>query len=1129
MLLDLPLPLFRAVLVHLHPHQVQMLRCCCTHLREVLRLRNASDTATDDEAGQTGSERLVNYPFALENMRCSKAINGIDVTESPPAGKIGLSWKQLGPDYLAALFHLCGFHQSVFMQSVPEILPEPGKFYGNSTPHPYRVMVDGGFVHAESKKRIEDYMQSEVARLVTSAAKTVARYADCYPPNVLFYKHDLLQWTLAADDEYLFAVLEQKKDLWMVKREVDLTQKAVEIGAYRIARKLVLSGAGIRFAAYLQKAMWLDDGALVRLLVTAAPASFSARTVLSSEDVQTHFDQKHLAAIEALLEAAPGGINAERPWRRQDRPDWVQSDAWIGWNHTVSRILKRLVDTNSISVKSAPSFLYAACSVGAQDTAAQLARFPGIKFSFLGAISRACRNGHGAVVDMLLSEAKDRGMSVQDVEGENFQDSDDEKSSGTGHSIEEMFIEAAECGDHQVIAAFARHYDYYTIERRMERALKIAKLFGHDRLSRFLLSQYTRLYVGQMLRGEDDPITLADMISSADPSVALADAILADSSSQVATLVDSHYALLDAKDTILTSAVFAASANVLAWAADRWGITNPDYVLSTALNWENIKIADWLLLHRADLKGLKWSTIHYLITRCRLTSLEVLTASPEALPKLGNTRKLDNVAEFVTGRSFIGGTVFEMSPLSVHRRSRIALALFQAGVLALPQKYDNHDVDRWMRAAFYAGDSGLYQMTVEYLASVSVPIKDFARDRCGCFGHSTGKEPIVIVALREFQKFASDFWSFVPNPAESDLACARDVHAGQVEILGRIVQEFGLESMGGSILGENGAYLPHVKTYLDEAIRNHLRQTVEKWADPKKDNFTNDFLSYVLFIDDGPLFADYTAILGPFCWLNPDRNLTALIEKAIDLDACNVLASVPPSAPLLQTSALERAMRGNRSRTVELILSRRQSKIDLAESAMRDLVLMTPSESWLNVLATVVKHSSLINFTFPPRCFPIHTRTILYSSKSETGFLFRKRALEIVRHHSPIFFDDADADFDLSYRVALGRVTAQSLLAAVPVASDRRGVVRSCVATIAQIGGDPRSVVDLLKHAAADDAERLAGVQAALECSVGVGPLRPSVADAVLRYAVAEAGLPRDELATVVREKWRALSQRSRQ
>ncbi|KAJ1569572.1 hypothetical protein HK405_001450 [Cladochytrium tenue] len=479
-----------------------------------------------------------------------------------------------------------------------------------------------------------------------------------------------------------------------------------------------------------------------------------------------------------------------------------------------------------------------------------------------------------------------------------------------------------------------------------------------------------------------------------------------------------------------------------------------------------------------------------------------------------------DIENFVVGTGNEISRFLESGPTSVRRRSRIALALLRAGVATIPQPYDSHHADILMRAAFYSGDTDLYQFVVEYLMSASISVKNYVHNQCGCFGNTvkecfgnTVKEDLVVVALRQFWLYKKDFLLAISNPSESELNCIKNVNFGQTALLREVVQASGLQGLGRELLAAEGRSLPHVKTYLDEAIGDHLCKTVQEWSGPKKDIFTDDFLAFVLFKNDGPLFAEYVTNHGPFSWLQSRSiskfagikrsyrlSVTNLVEIAIDQDSCNVLACVPPDAPVLQGGALERAIYGMRAGAVELLLSRNVEQVELAESAVLEFANMTASESWLKVIESLTWHSSKIKFTRPPNSpkrLPIVTRQIVSRSKNEVDFAFRKRAIEIFRTPNFMFLEDADTDLPISYCFLLRRITLQGLLIALPDNSTARSQqVYSCIRFAAKCG-DASDVVDLLTVAAANDVDRLVGVEAVL-----ITCYRVDIVAAVLQYAL---------------------------
>ncbi|KAJ1548662.1 hypothetical protein HK405_000965, partial [Cladochytrium tenue] len=908
---------------------------------------------------------------------------------------------------------------------------------------------------------MSEYMATRTSQLVTAAARVVAGNAGRFRPSQDFYHDTLMQWTLAADDEDLFDMLDHAKGIWVPS---DLFSKAVTMGANCISRKLALSGSYVASDSLLDKALCLDDPAMVRLLVSEMPTPLDTRAALSPVIIQKHFLQKNLAAIEALLNAGPNGINATLPCDLKDYPRSVLDRNRLGWGGTVSRILRRLIDTNSISVDSAQSFLYAAYSVGAEAAVAQLVRFPGIEFSLADGIALACQNGHGAVVERLLSEARNRGKSLQDDEGHIFSESE-----------RKLFLQAAECDDRDVIAAFIQGFGSNDLSNLLQKAIAITKFFGHTRTHNILLSKYIQL-------------KFESIIDSTDCVIKLADSILADHCEKVAELVDQLNTSSDIGNDIVSAAALAGSRGTLAWAADRWSITNLKNDLDAALTSENLDIAKWLVLHGADPGQLTWSTFLFLVLDFKLDALEVLIATPSTLPKLGE--RFD-IGKFIGGNCNEISRFLESGPTSVRRRSRIALALLRAGVATIPQPYDSHHADILMRAAFYSGDADLYKFVVEYLI-------------------------------------------------KSELNCVEDVNFGQTVLLREVIQASGLQGLGRKLLDAKGTSIPHVKKCLDVAIGDHLSKTVKEWSGPKNDIFTDDFLAFVLFKDDGPLIAEYMTNLGPFSWLqshsisklpgiskSDSLSVTNLVEIAIDRHSCNILAYVPPDAPVLQGGALERAIYGKRAGAVELLLSRNFGHIELAESVVSDVANMTASEPWLKVLESLARHSSKVNFTRPPnwpKRLPIVTRQIVSRSKNEVDFAFRKRAIEIFRMPNSVFGEDADTDLQFSHRFLLRRITLQSLLTALPDESAARTLqIYSCVEFAAKCG-DASDVIDLLTVAAANDADRLVGVEAALIAAIS-DRCRIDIIAAVLQYALS-SNLSKDELAIIVRGAWRNLTDR---
>ncbi|KAJ1562798.1 hypothetical protein HK405_007603, partial [Cladochytrium tenue] len=252
MLLDLPNPVLRRVLLHSHPHDIQRLRRCCACLRDLLRLRcldcDDSGSAGVNNLAVGDQARLLNLSFAQENLRASVAgwDGRVDSRQGIAVRDMALMWAKLGPDYLAALLCDYGFSADmVLLDCFPGLTDGPYSFQ-----YAFAVLdcVRGrSHLSSRTKQGVADFMEGPISRLVTAAVRTALQNLPrVATPLARLLSDHLADWILLADDAELFHNSCRCRGeaglpyFWGVTNAVGLLERLAKSDAVRIATRVAL-------------------------------------------------------------------------------------------------------------------------------------------------------------------------------------------------------------------------------------------------------------------------------------------------------------------------------------------------------------------------------------------------------------------------------------------------------------------------------------------------------------------------------------------------------------------------------------------------------------------------------------------------------------------------------------------------------------------------------------------------------------------------------------------------------------------------------------------------------------------------------------------------------------------------
>ncbi|KAJ1548851.1 hypothetical protein HK405_013974 [Cladochytrium tenue] len=906
MLLELPEEILRSILLHLHPCVVQSLRRCCLSLRDLLRLRHASEIDEQPPRTSDKAPRFINRRFALENLRTAIAdwpftddfVSMLHFTDT--------YWRRLGPDYLAAMFFDYGFTRTTLMLCL--LHEQHSEYHEFASKIVCIYFDDREFLRIEDRPQVRNFMAGQDAHLMTSAARTAMAYlADGGTPVGNLLSDELATWILLADEAGLFELFlrgREKAGVRSAECDQSVLEYAAQMGATRVVRMLVLSSSlcVAPTMVALEAAIRLDDAAMVRLLVSEAPEPLNPRICLNPQLLSRYFDRHHFSAVEALLEPAEMGINATLPCNLEEAPDRITDPNHRDWEKRVSAAIRKLIDTKSIGAESAPSFMYTACVAGDLDLVQELFQFPGAEYSFGHAISVAGINGHAAIVREIIQEAQRRGITIAD-----------DIAGVRRREVRDLLPDAAANGLDDVVEALIWGIDNHCIQTGpwME-PVKLADLGGHSHSANLLLRHAIKQSVQKQL--EVDICSFTNVVRLDE----LVDFILGDDPVKVAEVVNSG-STPHMTELIGAAAVHAGATNVLHWAKDRWGLSESALELEAAVFARNPDIVSCLVLYGADPSKLSASTVNYAFRNGHVDVIEALLASPTS--KLNTTEC--NLPAFIRGfatRQF-GESLFKpasMRPTFAPRRSRAVLRLLELGCVA------PNAAGELVHAACFAGDLALFQRT-----EVNLSLRDDSigeewlenYDADDDFYIPDNFADEVLGGIRTFNAHFADSLHGALR-SDNDGEAIKEIQSGQVAILRHMFQKQGFQGASKSILRakqiarEDSLPMTLIFEFVDEAVRAHIETSCREWSGSKAELYTEELLAFVLLIDDTNRISEYLDTLVIEGARLSDLSLTGTGNTAATKtcsevgelsgktffstsEKCDVNTAVPATAPVL--------------------------------------------------------------------------------------------------------------------------------------------------------------------------------------------------------------------------------------
>ncbi|KAJ1548423.1 hypothetical protein HK405_003250, partial [Cladochytrium tenue] len=376
--------------------------------------------------------------------------------------------------------------------------------------------------------------------------------------------------------------------------------------------------------------------------------------------------------------------------------------------------------------------------------------------------------------------------------------------------------------------------------------------------------------------------------------------------------------------------------------------------------------------------------------------------------------------------------------------------------------------------------------------------------------------------------------------SSSQLAAIR---LGQVAILRELIGKYGHRGYANPLKFAKqhalGPFLPNKQLldFLDESIGGYILDSHNQWSGPKRDLYTEDFLTFVLLKDDGPLFEEYLSELDPTDERNRDFVLD-WADEAIELNAKNAVRLAIDWANGLRENALTRAVVAMSADVVRLLLSGGTHNWTPSTDTVLDLLERTLSEPVLRTIEAIFERPRPNLATLKcrqdslwrshggrsydvPKTQPLFELLKTQGPVTEPETRLRRRALAVIdRLLGPFVRTNLPAV--LPALCALGRAPdAAKLRACLSECSDPQRLVRACV-TAAARAGEARVTVEVLgagavlRAAAAggggSDADAVAeALRAAYEGD------RAEVAEQVLEWAARPGGVSPEELEEAVR------------
>ncbi|KAJ1555014.1 hypothetical protein HK405_003444 [Cladochytrium tenue] len=368
------------------------------------------------------------------------------------------------------------------------------------------------------------------------------------------------------------------------------------------------------------------------------------------------------------------------------------------------------------------------------------------------------------------------------------------------------------------------------------------------------------------------------------------------------------------------------------------------------------------------------------------------------------------------------------------------------------------------------------------------------------------------------------------------------IRRSQVAILRELIGKYGHRGYANPLKFAKqhalGPFLPNKQLldFLDESIGSYILDARNRWSGPKRGLYTEDFLTFMLIKDDGPLFAEFLSELDPTDERNRDFVLD-WADEAIELNASNVVWLALDWAYGLRDDALTRAVVAMSADVVRLLLSDGTHNWTLSTDVVLDLLEETLSERVLRTIVAIFERpppnlatlkcrqdsstSRLHNLRSydVPKARPLFEPLKTQGPLTATETRLRRRALDVIdRLLGPFVRTNLPAA--LPALCALGRAPdATELRAGVSECGDPRRLVRACVAAAAR-AGDARVAVEVLEAGAALQAAAAGGGGGGGSDAVAVTEAlraayegdRAEVAERVLEWAAGPGGVSPEEL-----------------
>ncbi|KAJ1568823.1 hypothetical protein HK405_013412 [Cladochytrium tenue] len=309
------------------------------------------------------------------------------------------------------------------------------------------------------------------------------------------------------------------------------------------------------------------------------------------------------------------------------------------------------------------------------------------------------------------------------------------------------------------------------------------------------------------------------------------------------------------------------------------------------------------------------------------------------------------------------------------------------------------------------------------------------------------------------------------------------IRRGQVAILRELIGKYGhrgnVNPLKFAKKRASGPFLPNKQLldFLDESIGSYILDAHSQWSGPKRDLYTEDFVTFVLLKDDGPLFAEFLSELVP----TDERNRAFVLdwsEKAIELNASNAVKLALDWTNGLREDALTRAVVAMSADVVRLLLSSGTHTWTPTTDVVLDLLEKTLSEPVLRTieaiferpppnLATLKCRQDSTWRDYQGRSFDVpKARPLLEPLKTQgpvtaTETRLRRRTLAVVDRLLGTFVR-TNLPVALPALCALGRAPdVAEMHAGVSECGDPRRLVRACVAAAAR-AGEARVAIEVL-------------------------------------------------------------------